>query len=165
MIDLQINNAGDLVTSQHNPLCSLKLIWKVTDNPTIKLSFMTGPSNSYENSSDNIAPPLMFYIDTDRKSDSKSPDSCGSEEELKQRILLLTRAAARIVRVKHKDITSEAVLNEIQDAVLEQVSSVLEDPSVIVRKEQMYGHVFSWQNVNVYIYDGNKEIYNFQLEV
>ena len=86
-------------------------------------------------------------------------------EELQQRVLLLTRAASRVVRAKHLDVTSEAVLNEVRDAVLEQVSFVLDDPSVIVRKQEMYGHVFSWQNVNVYIYDGNKEIYNFQMEV
>jgi len=165
MIDLKINNAGDLVASRHDPLCSLKLSWKNTDNPAVKLSFMTGPSQSYENPSDNVAPPLMFFIDTDRVSRKNSIDSCGGDEELRQRVLLLTRAASRVVRAKHLDVTSEAVLNEVRDAVLEQVSFVLDDPSVIVRKQEMYGHVFSWQNVNVYIYNGNKEIYNFQMEV
>ena len=165
MIDLKINNAGDLVASRHDPLCSLKLSWKNTDNPAVKLSFMTGPSQSYENPSDNVAPPLMFFIDTNRASRKHSIDSCGGDEELQQRVLLLIRAASRVVRAKHLDVTSEAVLNEVRDAVLEQVSFVLDDPSVIVRKQEIYGHVFSWQNVNVYIYDGNKEIYNFQMEV
>lgn len=165
MIDLKINNAGDLVTSNHDALCSTKLIWKMTDNPTVCLLFKTGISPIEKISKDNLAPPLEFYIDTDRSESGESPDSCGDEDEIRQRILLAIRAAERIVRVKHKDITDEAVVTEVYDAVLEQVENILTAPSVVVSKEHLTEHPFSWQNLNIYIYENDKEIYNFQMEV
>ena len=165
MIDLKINNAGDLVTSNHDPLCTLKLTWKITDRPTVRLIFKTGPNVTEKDTSDNLAPPFILCIDTMRAADGKSVDACSDEEEIRQQIILMTRAAARIVRAKHKDITDEAVVNEIYEAVLEQVQGILGNPSVVIKKEHLEAHPFSWQNLNVYIYDDDKEIYNFQLEV
>lgn len=165
MIDLKINNAGDLVTSYHRPLCSLKLSWVLTDNPTINLMFKIGPCSTKRDSSDNLVSPLELYLTTSTRENIPSADSCYGDDELRQLVLLSIRAAKRIVCAKHKDITSEAVLSEVHDAVLEQVENILDNPSVTIKKEHIDENPFSRQNLNVYIYNNNKEIYNFPLEV
>lgn len=165
MIDLRINNAGDLVASKHEVLCTLKLPWTLTDNPTVKLCFKTGINAEEKQNTDNLAQPLKLFIDTSRNNEPLSIDSCYDEDELRQRVLIATRATKRIVCAKHKDITAEEVLTEIHDAVFEQIENLLDEPAVVIRKEHLDAHPFSWQNLNVYIYDGNKEIYNFKMEV
>ena len=127
--------------------------------------FKIGPCSTERDASDNLTPPLEFYLGTSIEEDLSSTDSCYGDEELRQLVLLSIRAAKRIVCAKHKDITSEAVLSEVHDAVLEQVEDILDNPSVTIKKEHINGNPFSWQNLNVYIYDNNKEIYNFPLEV
>lgn len=165
MIDLKINNAGDIVSEDKAPMAKIALTWKIEETPTIRLRFKTGiNSKEFAPASDALnEEPIHFIIDTKHSDKEHSVASCTDEEELRQRVLLLTRSIPRVVRQKHKDATDPMVQEEVRAAVLSRVKDVLDDPSVIVRKEE-YAGVFSWQNLSVYIYDGKKEIYNFELE-
>lgn len=164
MIDIKINNSGDIVTEDNEIMAALSLSWKNTKNPAVKLSFNTGIMPPQENANSNsVSEPFCMIFNATVDKSSTVLSSCTEDEEIRQRILLLIRANPGIVRQKHKDITDPLVLAEIENTVMNQVRPILENPSVQIKRNE-YDGVFSWQNLSVYIYDGSQEIYNFQLE-
>lgn len=147
----------------------LKLTWTESKNDVLKLCFDIG--RSMYDPPENRGLKLNFRIRNRKDSDIYS--TVRKYEELCQRILVLLRTelgeignapgfGTKLIQQKHKDITDESVLQEVHDIVLNAVERHLEDPSVIIRREKNET-AFSCQNVNVYIYDGRKEIYHFEL--
>ena len=169
MIDIEINNRGDFVSRNELKHPVLKLSWIINKTDALKLSFDIG-RNMYD-PPENNGLKLSFKIKN--KEDKKIFSIVRKENELRQRILILLRTelgelvnnkslGTEIVQQKHRDILDESVLKAVHDIVFNAVSGHLKNPSVKIRREKNET-AFACQNLNVYIYDGKKEIYSFEI--
>ena len=169
MIDIAINNSGDFILGKKPRASRLRLSWKSGAHDSLRLSFKTGKNmnDPYKStglclgfSTSNIAPQLACQ-------------SAYDAEELKQRILVLLRTergelagrrsyGTELNQKRHQDITNAEVVRAVEDIVLAAVEPLLNEPRVAVEKRLSDG-VFRSQNINVYIYDGKKEIYHFSM--
>lgn len=172
MLDLQIDNRGDLVSTEPLSYPKLNIKWAAANNPMLKILFRAGLNKeNYSAPKNNFK--LMFY--TANPEPLKEFNTIRSTEEIKQRIKVLLHTelgdiqdlstyGTSLVINKHLDITSDAVVNSVQSIVLNVVSDILDDPSVKVVRAFSSSGPFYCQNLNVYIYDGADEIYEFELE-
>lgn len=169
MIDIEINNKGDFVSRNELKHPALKLSWIVNKTDALKLAFDIG-RNMYDPPKNNG---LKLSFKIKNKEDKKIYSIAKKENELRQRILVLLRTelgelinnqslGTKIVQQKHRDILDESVLREVYNIVFNAVSGHLKNPSVKIRREKNET-AFACQNLNVYIYDGKKEIYNFEM--
>ena len=78
--------------------------------------------------------------------------------------MILLRINEQVIAKRHLDILAKETIDGIHDAVLDVVSPFLENPGVTVKKRELNDSPFSWQNLDIYIYDGKEEIYNFTME-
>lgn len=172
MLDLQIDNRGDLVSTDPLDYPKLNIRWVAAKNPILKILFRTG-LNKEDYSAPKDSFKLMFY--TSKPEPLKEFNTINSTEELKQRVKVLLRTelgdiqdsstyGTSLIADKHLDITSAAVVNSVQSIVLEAVTDLLDEPSVVVERAFSSSGPFYCQNLNVYIYDGVDEIYEFELE-
>lgn len=172
MLDLLINDRGDLVSDSPLNYPKLNIKWAAAKNPILKIMFRTG-LNKEDFSAPSDSFKMMFYTDKPEALDEAY--SLRDNEELKQRIKVLLRTelgdiqdavnyGTIIVKNKHLDITSDTVIASVQSAVLSAVSDILEDPTVKVERAFATSGPFYCQNLNIYIYEGSDEIYEFELE-
>lgn len=170
MIDIAINNSGDFIFNRDFSFHKLELSWNYGKNEALKLSFKAGRNMLDPPEKDG----LKLSFNTNIKQKKKICIAAHDMDELRQRVLILLRTelgelkaepgfGTEIVKQKHKDIMDEEVLSVLHDIVLDAASVYLKDPSVIIKKMKN-DSAFSCQNLNVYIYDGKKEIYEFELE-
>lgn len=169
MIDIEIDNGGDFVLRERFKFPSLKLSWAINKTEALKLSFDIG--RNMNDPSENNGLKISFKIQNKINTDICS--TVRKERELRQRILVLLRTelgelinasdyGTKLVQQKHRDITDESVIREVHDIIFDAVSDHLNEPRVIIRREKN-DTPFSCQNLNVYIYDGRKEVYDFEL--
>ena len=171
MIDVLISNSGDFVTKNTNIGPKLHIVWEETNYPALHISFETGRNlNDPTVTTDGLH--IKFYVD--RSSSLKSGCGCHGKKELKQRVICLLRTetgevsgdstyGTTVKTYKHQDIYSNEVVNGIQNIVLSAVKDLLSNPKVVVKKE-LNDEWFGTENLNVYVYDGNKEIFDFGME-
>lgn len=170
MIDIAINNSGDLVSQRPIKASRLKLFWNTSANESLRLVFRMG--RNWEDVPSLGS--LKLEFNTGKDITSPSCPAVHDEEELRQRIIVLLRTelgdlamdpsyGTSLIQQKHKDITSSIVQAQVHDIVYNAVEDLLDDPSVVVKRMKNETK-FSCQNLNIYIYDGKKEIYEFELE-
>ena len=173
MIDIEVNLRGDVVLQKTEPRPTLKLTIGKSTYPLLHLPFKSGKTFSPP----NPVPPnsLSLSFDIGSYEEPKESYAIRDIEELRQRIMVLFRTelgeihgeqtyGARIPTYKHLDITKPETLSQVQEHVYEMVSPLLTSPRVEVRRKKLPESHFYNQNLNVYIYDGKTEIYNFILE-
>lgn len=161
MIDLAITNSGDLKERESEVLAKAKLQWTFSDYPVLRLKFRTGRNATDPPKLENGIT-LSFYLG--EKTHANQIDSALDKEELRQRIMILLRINEQVIAKRHLDILAKETIDGIHDAVLDVVSPFLENPGVTVKKRELNDSPFSWQNLDIYIYDGKEEIYNFTME-
>lgn len=173
MIDVEVNLRGDVVLKKMELRPALKLTIGKSTYPFLHLPFKSGK---------NFSPPkpipsnsLFLSFDVSSYEQPKEIYALRNIEELRQRIMVLLRTelgeihgeqtyGARIPTYKHLDITKPETLSQVQEHVYEMVSPLLTSPRVKVRRKKLPESHFYNQNLNIYIYDGKTEIYNFILE-
>lgn len=171
MIDLAISNSGDIAMSEKLTAPKLKLSWRIGDHESLVLSFIVG-RNMIE-PEENTGLELFFNIEAEE--DKKQCDIVHELENIKQQVMMLLRTpreelplskeyGSELYLLKHKDITSESVVDKVKEIVTEISSRYINNPKVSVKRAPT-DSAFSSQNLNVYIYDKNIEIYNFNMEV
>lgn len=169
MIDIEIDNTGDFVLRERFKFPSLKLSWTINKTEALKLSFDVG--RNMNDPPENIG--LKLNLKIRNKIDTDVYSTVRKERELRQRILVLLRTelgelinapnyGTKLIQQKHRDITDESVIKEVHDIVFDAVSDHLNEPRVIIRRKKN-DTPFACQNLNVYIYNGRKEIYDFEL--
>jgi len=166
MIDLAISNSGDLAASKPLDTPKLTLSWKESEHPTLMLTLKTG--RNMDDAPEVRGLKLSFDVST-----SNPLNECSGVhdiEELRQRIMILLRTedgdaglGTLLRQQKHKDILDEEVQKAVYEIVLNAVSEYLEEPYVYIRRGSTEGP-FSCQNLNIYVYNGQEEIYDFELE-
>ena len=173
MIDIEVNLRGDVVLKKTASRSALKLTIGKSTYPLLHLPFKSGKNFSPP----NPVPPnsLSLSFDICSYEEPKESYAIRDIEELRQRIMVLFRTelgeihgeqtyGARIPTYKHLDITKPETLSQVQEHVYEMVSPLLTSPRIEVRRKKLPESHFYHQNLNVYIYDGKTEIYNFILE-
>ena len=171
MIDFAFTNSGDLKENEITNFPKLRFSWIENSLSALKLSFKIGRGQpSAQTKSGQLR--IHFTI----KEDRPMPSIVASHDfdALRQMIIALIRGeegeldglgyvGSQLVLQKHRDITSKEVQEAVRSLVYDKVSEYLNDPSVVVEKSKIAGHPFSCQNLNVYIYEGKTEIYNFEI--
>lgn len=171
MIDFKINNSGDLVLRNNADYPKFKLNFSVSKHPAMCISFNT-VNSIYEE--DEIAPKSMeirFETDT-YSSNGVSNSSVNDIDQIKQLIMLRARTeygdlanipfGSNMYLMKHLDIRSKEVHNNIQKIIYDIVKDLLDNPSVIVKVEKSNSY-FYCQNINIYIYEDGELLFSFPL--
>lgn len=174
MIDIAITNSGDLDARQPEDTHRLKLQWLCRADASIRIRFKTGINVNGEYEPAGTAPLKIDFMTT-------SPEpflechALTENQELRQHLLVALRTeigalkssplfGSAVQATRHKDITDDNVIQELQDTVLATVSDYLDNPNVVVRKRNLETGAFYCQNLDVLIYNGNTEVYGFSLE-
>lgn len=171
MIDLAISNSGDIAMSEKLTAPELKLSWRIGDYESLILSFIIG--RNMIDPEENTGLELFFTIG--KEEDKKQCDIAHDIENIRQQVMMLLRTpreelplskeyGSDLYLLKHKDITSESVVDKVKEIVTEISSRYIKNPKILVKRTPT-DSAFSSQNLNVYIYDKNVEIYNFNMEV
>lgn len=170
MIDLKITNNGDLELCRNKMYPDMRIRFFVSPYPGLRLRFLQG-----EEFKEKTVPAGTAKISfrTKRLPAYKgiSVPLITKRKEIRQRIMVRLRTeygdivtkpdfGSEIVTLKHKDINSEEVQQMLHDIVLDQVSDILKNPGVTVVPEKYDGD-FYCQNLNIYIFDDKKLIYQF----
>lgn len=171
MIDFAFTESGDLKENETMNFPKLRFSWVENSLSTLKLNFKIGRGQSPAKTNSGQLR-IHFMI----KEDRPTPSIVTSHDfdALRQMIIALIRGeegeldsfsyiGSQLVLQKHRDITSKEVQEAVRSLVYDKVSGYLNDPSVVVKKSKIAGHPFSYQNLNVYIYEGKTEIYNFEI--
>ena len=171
MIDFKINNSGDLVLRNNANYPKFKLNFAVSKHPAMCISFNV-MNSVYE---DDIIPEktmeIRFEADT-YSSKGVSNSSINDIEQIKQLIMLRARTetndlsnikfGSNMYLMKHMDIRSKEVHNNIQKIIYDIVKDLLDNPSVIVKVEKS-NSFFYCQNINIYIYEDGELLFSFPL--
>lgn len=170
MIDLKATNSGDIELRRNRTYPDMKIEFFVSEQPACRLRFLQG-----KESREDVLPlstmKISFRTKHQAASNGKTAILLEKEAEIKQRIMLCLRTengdiatkpdfGSNIVLMKHRDIRSREVQQELKDIVLATVSGILEEPEVTVVPERYEGD-FYCQNINIYIFNAGKLVYQF----
>ena len=173
IFDFELSNSGDFILQEAQKFPTLSIQWRQTTYPTLEIKFV------YEKTEVNDFVPkntlsIIFTTDSyQQKTFTKTNTLTTDLENLKQKIIILLRTelgetsldkslGTRLVLHKHRNMNLTEVLQDIHDLIKENLTDILDDPIVMVQPELRDG-AFYCQNINVYINDGNKEIFNFSI--
>lgn len=172
MIDIKTNNKGDLVVGKQEEYPRLNIKWVRSEHPSFRLLFKSG--RAMEEPTQRTSEQLGIQFGLGVREKRKRCMTVLHDDELQQRVTTRLRTelgdisgdpeyGTKLYKQKHQDIIDAAVQKAVRDIVMDAVIDILETPDVKVRKDKTNGPFFC-QNLNVYVYDGKKEIYNFVLE-
>lgn len=170
MIDLQATNNGDIMLRRNKTYTDMKIQFFVSEHPACRLRFLQG-KESREQEVPLSMMKISFRTKHQTASNEKTAILLEKEAEIRQRIILCLRTehgdiaakpdfGSNIVSMKHRDIRSCEVQQELKDIVMTTVSGILETPEVMVVPERYEGD-FYCQNINIYIFNAGKLIYQF----
>ena len=170
MIDLKINATGDLELKENIKYPSFIMDFNINKYPAFKLDFKQGKA-ALSQIEDNG---FMLNFMTNGVKGNYRCYAIRDAEQLKQRIAVILKTELGDIKnlenfgtlirtLKHLDITADSTLQAIHDMVYDVISSMLEEPSIKVVKRKKDGPFFC-QNLDVYIYDGENELYKFEIE-
>ena len=171
MFDFKISNTGDLVLDNAENIAKTKIRFGISDYPVLNINFMTNKISEKKEENPEI---LKIAFSVNKTSKKTAPGSVYDTDELRQRIMILLRTeygsipvdqefGSYINTMRHEDITNDGVLNRIRNIVEEEIAGILDNPSVEVRRV-ITNEIFGSQNINVYIFDNNKPVYEFTME-
>lgn len=174
MIDLEVNNAGDIVLERPTDFPKMDVSFVMAAYPALQIQFMTAKNEKAEVPLPETSLSIRFKINED----SIKGIGCSlinEKDALRQLIMLRLRTecgdiynqpgyGSRINDYKHTDIRSETIRNKIASIVYDIVKDLLEEPSVIIKGEQS-SSFFYCQNLNIYIYENGRLFFSFPVEV
>ena len=169
MIDFKADDLGDLVLGEQPVYPKLNLNWRISAYPVLRVDFLVARENLLKEKQSPFS--ISFKIDTEDDGKSLKADSIYDTDELKQRIKWLLRTelgeistqpayGTELAITKHLDIASKSTIAKVKDIVLGGITDIVEDPSVIVLRKIGTGTFYA-NNLNIYIYSGEKLLYDF----
>ena len=172
MIDFKINNKGDLVLADNKIFPRMRLDFFASQFPAIRVSFLQGNEETGKKPAGTQCM-IRFNTRSQEFTNGKVTRVVLSDEEIKQRIMIALRTeygdiitkpefGSNVFRVKHLDINSPQVQRQLEDAIMDEIKDILEEPSVLVKPEYYEGNFFC-QNINAYIFDNEKLVYKFSV--
>ena len=173
IIDLLINNQGDLILDKYRPLSKFKISFRQSKYPIFKIDFF---QNTDYIRTDNSSFKIQFKTTNLVAHEDIMNPTIHDIEELKQRIMILLRTeykelnnnnliGSKLYTYKHEDILSESVKNGIIDTITEELKTIVDNDTIIkvtVSPELIDGP-FYCQNLNIYIFLNDNLVYNFNL--
>lgn len=175
MIDLKINDKGDLVIKDKEYVSSFKINFFAVGEPVMKINFITADNTQDFECEKHSQSKFRIRFRTNQKdlSGGKLAKATNGKELLRQLIMtrlrteqgdccLMKEFGSKVHLAKHKDIMSDSVRSQLENNILSKISDLLENPEVVIAAEES-DDFFYCQNLNVYIYDGEELIYEFQL--
>lgn len=180
MIDLEIDNHGDICLNKSSVIKRLKIGLFMTKYPVFKATIRQ--QKEYDNESEKYKPDnrhgkikLKIKI-PENKNGNLSSSSIHDEDEIRQRITILFRTnkgeilsslknsfGSKINMYRHKDITLEETRRKIADLMRNELIDILDNPYVIVQHKYIDGPFYS-QNITAYIYDDEQLICDMVIE-
>lgn len=176
MIDLSLDSKYDFQLCSSTNKNQLKIKFTISEYKPLIVRFATEKFNSIEENVNNGIK-ILFYTDKDNADNYWIPHKEDIKEAIQNlKILLKTqlgevrenkKIGSELIRLKHKDIYSKEVLDEIKKITTEKVISIFENDNFIVdaypqrnnEANYFYNQVIM---VNIKSTIGNFE-YNFSL--
>lgn len=150
----------------------MRLDFFASQFPVMRISFLQG------NESKRIKPTgtqcaIRFKTNTNSYTSGTTSSVLTGTDELRQRIMIALRTeygdvatkpefGSEIFRVRHLDINSSEVQHQLENAILNELDDILEEPGVTLKVEYGDGDFFC-QNINAYVFEGNALVYNFSI--
>lgn len=174
MIDLKINNTGDLILDRNTKYPSFCISFYQSTYPGFTIDFVYNKNKNTlpTKLAEAILPTFELSFETTNAVEEVKTNSVFQEDELRQRILIALRTeygdlknnetfGSLLHTMYHERITDETVLTNIENIVYDTVSTLIKNPTVIIERKQA-DHFFFCQNVLISIYDNDVLIYSFE---
>lgn len=174
MIDLKLDNRGDLVLEEPKKLPRLCVGFRMATYPTLNIQFVQGVGGRFQADSANA---LNIQFHTAGKEEDWKKESSVScvygKDELKQRVMTWLRTENGEVKLrqalgsnlqyyKHKDIMDDSVSQGIASLLQKELEGLLDNARVEVTHETYEGNFYS-QNINVRVYSGDELAYSITI--
>ena len=174
MIDLKIDNRGDLELRTQPRQPRFTLTFRAADYPIFSLKFMQGQTyEKAQHPEDAFA--LKFRIGDKRGllEETKNISAVSEMEEVKQRVILRMRTelgetplapelGSELIKLKHKNLTDDRIRQQIVEKIAEELSDIIEDPQIEISHESYDGPFYS-QNLTIRIYQKGSLIYSMDV--
>lgn len=180
MIDLEIDNHGDICMNKKKTIKKLKVSFFISKYPVFKA--IIRQQKEYDSEADKFVADntqgkinISFKIPEDTRGNLLT-ENLHDEDELRQRITILFRTnkgellsslkekfGSEINKYRHQDITLEETRNKIADLMKAELVGILENPSVEVEHEYIDSSFYN-QNITAYIYDNEQLICDLVIE-
>lgn len=174
MIDLKIDNKGDLKLETQQRYPRFTLSFRHADYPIFSLKFMQGQTYEEVKRPDDSFT-IKFRVDDKRGllEDAKTIPAVTDMDELKQRVIMRMRTeygethlapqlGSNLAKLKHKNLTDEHVRKEIINQIAEELGDIVENPQIEISHESYDGPFYS-QNLTIRIYQKGSLIYNMTI--
>lgn len=171
-IDFQLNNQGDFVLSNMRQYERLRIDW-VDNNAPLRIDFEQGEEQvPYEMNDKQMC--INFMTEQGEKTLNAKGSSVHDIEEIKQRLIIKLRTELGEMRLKpeigsylvtqrHEDIMSQQTRTNVYQIVYAELGDLVENPKVIVTPKKKIGTPFYCQNLNVYVYDDDKLLFDLKI--
>ena len=168
-----LNNQGDFVLSNMLQYERLRIDWVDSDYPPLRIDFEQGEEQiPYEIKNKQLC--INFITAQQDRTLNAKGATVTDIEEIKQRLIIALRTELGELRLKpdlgsiivtqrHEDIMSAEVRGAIYRIVMDEIGDTLENPQVVVTPKKKIGTPFYCQNMNVYVYDDEKLLFDLQL--
>lgn len=170
MFDFELTNSGDLKLCPHNITPVFCISWHTAKYPVMNIQFTT--RNNFNVSRRENTFEMSFNTKLKHYS-RKTLSNLHDIDSLKQNLVIKLRTefgssfkkdlGTKLVQAKHLNINDADVINWIRETVLNDISDIVENPEVEVIAEKNPKSNFYCQNVNVYIYQDGRLLYDFSL--
>ncbi len=172
MFDFKISDTGDLVLDETENIAKAKIKFGLSEYPVLNINFIQNKT-SKKIDENPLRMKAMFSVN--QKGKTENCQTVLDEDELIQRIMILLRTeygsiprdkkfGSYINTERHEDITDDGVLERIKSLVEEELTDILDNPTVVV-KRVITDEIFGSQNINIYIYNNKlNPICDFKLE-
>lgn len=169
MTDLRLNDKGDIVLSRGRIYPNLQIDFFVNRFPVYKIDFAAGQSGRRDVPEKALE--IKFFTEKTPFLGKMKAECVTAIDEIRQRITVRLRTELGDIRkrmtvgselyaYKQKDITDYSVRLAVKEIVESSVKDILEDPVVLIRKENGTGNFFC-ENLNVRILSRGEPVYEF----
>lgn len=175
MIDLKLDNRGDLVLKEPERLPRLCVEFRPAEYPLLNIQFMQEkPTENRKAENENT---LNVVFKTSGKeedfSDTLTTDVVHGEDETKQHVMnwlrtesgeipLFPDIGSRLQQFKHLDIMDTKVQEGISSLLESELSAFIDNVSVEITHETYDGNFYS-QNITIKVYSGDDLAYTTTL--
>lgn len=174
MIDLKIDNKGDLELRSQPRLPRFVLEFRHADYPIFSMQFMQRQGHEKPDKPKNGFT-VDFHVGdkSGLYDEAKNIHAVTGSEELKQRVIMHMRTekgetrlasnlGSELARLKHKNLTNKRIRQEIADLIAMELEDIVGDARVVISHEKYDGPFYS-QNITIRIYRGDYLIYTMTI--
>lgn len=170
-LDFKIDNSGDFIVSTPPLHKRLKISFVHSTHPVLRICFEQGQETATVDNSNKLC--IKFTTCQGQETMNRRISTVSDTDELRQRIMtrlkteagemrLLPGIGSYVTIMKHQDIMSERVQEELKSAILFAISDIVDNATVTIIPKRKSGPFFC-QNINAYIYQDGTLLYSFSL--